>query len=37
MSYFIPPDMPDKQYDIFWLAAAVKDGSELNIAVAGCR
>jgi len=33
MSYFIPPDMPDKQYDI--LAGGGKDSSRTKCAVAG--
>jgi ATP-binding protein involved in chromosome partitioning len=36
MSYFIPPDMPDKQYDIFGSAGGEKTAQELQIPLLGC-
>ncbi|MGP1373785.1 MAG: Mrp/NBP35 family ATP-binding protein [Almyronema sp.] len=36
MSYFIPPDMPDKQYDIFGSGGGQKTADELNIPLLGC-
>lgn len=36
MSYFIPPDMPDKQYDIFGSGGGSKTASELGIPLLGC-
>ncbi|NJM85448.1 MAG: Mrp/NBP35 family ATP-binding protein [Leptolyngbyaceae cyanobacterium RM2_2_21] len=36
MSYFIPPDMPDKQYDIFGSGGGQKTADELGIALLGC-
>jgi ATP-binding protein involved in chromosome partitioning len=36
MSYFIPPDMPDKQYDIFGSGGGTKTASELGIPLLGC-
>ena len=36
MSYFIPPDMPDRQYDIFGSAGGEKTAKELNIPLLGC-
>ena len=36
MSYFIPPDMPDKQYDIFGSGGGTKTASELGVALLGC-
>ncbi|MEM7726093.1 MAG: Mrp/NBP35 family ATP-binding protein [Cyanobacteria bacterium P01_A01_bin.45] len=36
MSYFIPPDMPDKKYDIFGSGGGSKTASELGIPLLGC-
>jgi ATP-binding protein involved in chromosome partitioning len=36
MSYFIPPDMPDKQYDIFGSGGGEKLSSELAVPLIGC-
>ncbi len=36
MSYFIPPDLPDKQYDIFGSAGGEKTATELGIPLLGC-
>ena len=36
MSYFIPPDMPDRQYDIFGSDGGQKLASELQIPLLGC-
>lgn len=36
MSYFVPPDMPDKQYDIFGSAGGEKTASELQVPLLGC-
>ncbi len=36
MSYFIPPDMPDKQYDIFGSGGGSKTAAELEIPLLGC-
>ncbi|MEB3219391.1 MAG: Mrp/NBP35 family ATP-binding protein [Nostocales cyanobacterium 94392] len=36
MSYFIPPDMPDKQYDIFGSGGGSKTATELGIPLLGC-
>ncbi|XGV96334.1 MAG: Mrp/NBP35 family ATP-binding protein [Leptolyngbya sp. BL-A-14] len=36
MSYFIPPDMPDKQYDIFGSAGGEKTAQELQVPLLGC-
>lgn len=36
MSYFIPPDQPDKQYDIFGSAGGEKTAQELQIPLLGC-
>ena len=36
MSYFIPPDMPDKQYDIFGSGGGKKTSDELGIDLLGC-
>ncbi len=36
MSYFIPPDMPDKHYDIFGSGGGEKTASELGIPLLGC-
>lgn len=36
MSYFIPPDMPDKQYDIFGSGGGSKTAAELDLPLLGC-
>jgi len=36
MSYFIPPDMPDKHYDIFGSGGGEKTAAELGIPLLGC-
>ncbi len=36
MSYFIPPDMPDKKYDIFGSGGGSKTAAELEIPLLGC-
>jgi ATP-binding protein involved in chromosome partitioning len=36
MSYFIPPDMLDKQYDIFGSGGGSKTATELGIPLLGC-
>lgn len=36
MSYFIPPDMPDKQYDIFGSGGGKKASEELGVELLGC-
>jgi ATP-binding protein involved in chromosome partitioning len=36
MSYFIPPDLPDKQYDIFGSGGGKKTSEELGIDLLGC-
>ncbi|MBO3458858.1 Mrp/NBP35 family ATP-binding protein [Aetokthonos hydrillicola Thurmond2011] len=36
MSYFIPPDMPSKQYDIFGSGGGEKTAKELGIPLLGC-
>ena len=36
MSYFIPPDMPDKQYDIFGSGGGEKTAQELGVPLLGC-
>jgi ATP-binding protein involved in chromosome partitioning len=36
MSYFIPPDMPDKQYDIFGSGGGKKASEELGVDLLGC-
>jgi ATP-binding protein involved in chromosome partitioning len=36
MSYFIPPDMPDKNYDLFGSGGGEKTAQELNIPLLGC-
>jgi ATP-binding protein involved in chromosome partitioning len=36
MSYFIPPDLPDKQYDIFGSGGGEKLSQELNVPLIGC-
>jgi ATP-binding protein involved in chromosome partitioning len=36
MSYFIPPDLPDRQYDIFGSGGGEKTSQELNLPLLGC-
>jgi ATP-binding protein involved in chromosome partitioning len=36
MSYFIPPDMPDKNYDIFGSGGGEKTARELDLPLLGC-
>jgi ATP-binding protein involved in chromosome partitioning len=36
MSYFIPPDMPDKHYDIFGSGGGEKTAAELEVPLLGC-
>jgi ATP-binding protein involved in chromosome partitioning len=36
MSYFIPPDMPDKNYDLFGSGGGEKASKELNVPLLGC-
>ncbi|MBW4574412.1 MAG: Mrp/NBP35 family ATP-binding protein [Aphanothece sp. CMT-3BRIN-NPC111] len=36
MSYFIPPDLPDRQYDIFGSGGGEKTAQELGIPLLGC-
>ncbi len=36
MSYFIPPDLPDKQYDIFGSGGGEKTAQELGVPLLGC-
>ena len=36
MSYFIPPDMPDRSYDIFGSVGGEKAAKELNVPLIGC-
>lgn len=36
MSYFIPPDLPDRQYDIFGSGGGEKTSKELGIPLLGC-
>jgi ATP-binding protein involved in chromosome partitioning len=36
MSYFIPPDMPEKQYDIFGSGGGEKTAAELGVPLLGC-
>jgi len=36
MSYFIPPDLPDKQYDIFGSGGGAKTALELGVPLLGC-
>lgn len=36
MSYFIPPDMPEKQYDIFGSNGGEKAAQELQVPLLGC-
>ena len=36
MSYFIPPDMPEKSYDLFGSGGGKRTAEELNIPLLGC-
>jgi ATP-binding protein involved in chromosome partitioning len=36
MSYFIPPDLPEKQYDLFGSGGGEKTSKELDIPLLGC-
>jgi ATP-binding protein involved in chromosome partitioning len=36
MSYFIPPDQPEKSYDIFGSGGGEKTAKELNVPLLGC-
>ncbi len=36
MSYFIPPDLPDRQYDIFGSGGGEKTAKELDLPLLGC-
>ena len=36
MSYFIPPDIPDRQYDIFGSGGGKKTSDELGVDLLGC-
>ena len=36
MSYFIPPDLPDRQYDLFGSGGGERTSKELNIPLLGC-
>ncbi|HEY9817346.1 MAG: Mrp/NBP35 family ATP-binding protein [Synechococcales cyanobacterium K44_A2020_017] len=36
MSYFIPPDLPDRQYDIFGSGGGEKTAQELGVPLLGC-
>lgn len=36
MSYFIPPDLPDRQYDIFGSGGGEKTAAELGVPLLGC-
>ncbi|NET58814.1 MAG: Mrp/NBP35 family ATP-binding protein [Symploca sp. SIO2E6] len=36
MSYFIPPDLPDRQYDLFGSGGGEKTSQELDIPLLGC-
>lgn len=36
MSYFIPPDLPDRQYDIFGSGGGEKTSKELGLPLLGC-
>lgn len=36
MSYFIPPDLPDRQYDVFGSGGGEKTAAELGIPLLGC-
>jgi ATP-binding protein involved in chromosome partitioning len=36
MSYFIPPDLPDRQYDLFGSGGGARTAKELNLPLLGC-
>jgi ATP-binding protein involved in chromosome partitioning len=36
MSYFIPPDLPDRTYDLFGSGGGEKTAKELNVPLLGC-
>lgn len=36
MSYFIPPDLPDRSYDLFGSGGGEKASKELNVPLLGC-
>lgn len=36
MSYFIPPDLPDRTYDLFGSGGGEKASIELNVPLLGC-
>jgi ATP-binding protein involved in chromosome partitioning len=36
MSYFIPPDLPDRQYDLFGSGGGKKTAEELAVPLLGC-
>ncbi|HAC65366.1 MAG TPA: sodium:proton antiporter, partial [Cyanothece sp. UBA12306] len=36
MSYFIPPDLPDRSYDLFGSGGGEKAAQELNVPLLGC-
>jgi ATP-binding protein involved in chromosome partitioning len=36
MSYFVPPDLPDRRYDIFGSAGGEKTAQELQLPLLGC-
>ncbi|MGK7927210.1 MAG: Mrp/NBP35 family ATP-binding protein [Spirulina sp.] len=36
MSYFIPPDLPDRSYDLFGSGGGEKTSRELNVPLLGC-
>ena len=36
MSYFIPPDMPDKSYDLFGSGGGTRTAEELQVPMLGC-
>jgi ATP-binding protein involved in chromosome partitioning len=36
MSYFVPPDLPDRQYDIFGSGGGKKTAEELEVPLLGC-
>ncbi|NJK35510.1 MAG: P-loop NTPase [Oscillatoriales cyanobacterium SM2_2_1] len=36
MSYFIPPDLPERQYDIFGSGGGSKTATELGVVLLGC-
>jgi ATP-binding protein involved in chromosome partitioning len=36
MSYFIPPDLPDRHYDLFGSGGGEKTSQELNVPLLGC-